>query len=177
MNLADIGGTYLRVADPDWADPLETSYGKQTGGRWNAPDTHPTLYLNANRQTARAYVQHKHQGLPYGPEDIDPAQGPHLVEVSVPDGTAAELRTDAGLHAVGLPASYPLGDDGQPVPWSACWPIGARAFADQLDGIACRSATAGGTEELAWFAQPTRPSATALSRSEFPDWYWTTPST
>lgn len=172
MRLTDIGGTYLRVADAEWVDPLDTSFAQADGGRWNAPGAHPVLYLNADETTARANVRAKFTGLPYGPEDLDPADAPHLVEVAVPEGRACELRTDDGLTAVGLPTTYPQYPNGEPVDRDVCQPIGARIYEDERDGIACRSAATGGGEELAWFPQPRRPTASALRRHEFPDWYW-----
>lgn len=174
MMLTDTEGSFLRVAEADWTDPLDTSFSQLGGGRWNAPRTHPTLYLNADEVTARANVRAKFRRLPYGPEDLDPADAPHLVEVAVPAGQACELRTDDGLVAVGLPATYPVDRIGESVSWDACWPIGAQAYEGELDGVACRSAAPGGLEELAWFPQPGRPVPSILTRREFPDWYWGT---
>lgn len=173
MRVCEIGGMYLRVADAGWADPLDATHAQRAGGRWNAPDTHATLYLNAGERTARANVRAQFAGLPYGPEDLDPAEAPHLVHVAVPEGHACELRTTDGLAEVGLPSTYPDDDRGDRVPWGTCQPIGAQAHAHGLDGVACRSAAAGGVEELAWFPREDRPSAAALERLEFPDWYWT----
>ncbi len=48
VNTRQMAGTYLRVADPGWADPLDSSFAQRLGGRWNAPDAHATLYLNAD---------------------------------------------------------------------------------------------------------------------------------
>ncbi len=31
------GGTYHRVADPSWREPLDGSYAAFHGGRWTAP--------------------------------------------------------------------------------------------------------------------------------------------
>lgn len=175
MNLTEVGGTYLRVADPDWSDPLDSNFAQTAGGRWNAPGAHPVLYLNADEQTARANVQAKFDGLPYGPEDLDPADAPHLIDVVVPDGEACELRTDAGLAEVALPATYPQMTDGSIVSWAACQPIGAQVYEAGLVGVACRSAAPGGVEELAWFPQPDSPAVSAGPVREFPDWYWGTP--
>ena len=35
------GGVYVRVADPDWDDPLSGEFAKARGGRWNAPGVLP----------------------------------------------------------------------------------------------------------------------------------------
>lgn len=168
----DIGGSYLRVADANWSDPLDASFAKDHGGRWNAPGSYPVLYLNADRETARANVRAKFAELPYGPEDLDPLDAPHLVEVMVPDGRGCDVRPDAGLAAVGLPTTYPDDGSGQLVGWGPCQTVGREAHERDLDGVACRSAAPGGNEELAWFARPERRQASAGARLEFPDWYW-----
>jgi hypothetical protein len=49
VNTRQMAGTYLRVADPGWADPLDSSFAQRLGGRWNAPDAHATLYLTPIR--------------------------------------------------------------------------------------------------------------------------------
>lgn len=47
------GGIFHRLADPDWDDPLDGSYAKVHGGRWNPPESFPVLYLNADENVAR----------------------------------------------------------------------------------------------------------------------------
>ena len=47
------GWTWWRIADPAWANPLDPSYAARRGGRWNPPDSFPTLYLNEDKVTAR----------------------------------------------------------------------------------------------------------------------------
>ena len=173
-----IGGTYLRLADPGWVDPLDATFAASSGGRWNpapgAPGTPSggilTLYLNADMQTARANARARLKGLPYGPEDLDPATAPVLVDVSVPDGQGWDLRFDEGLAAVALAETYPVAADGTPIGWARCQPIGLDAWRNGADGIACRSAAEGGNEELAWFGRNKGP-VSSTPRS-FDVWYW-----
>lgn len=148
--VTQIGGVHYRIADPDWSDPLDGSYAARDGQRWNPPGL-ACLYLSSNTATARANLAKRFAGLPYGPDDLDPATAPLLVTVEVPDGQAADAYTDHGLQAAGLPASYPLDGNDQTIPHSTCQPIGQTAFDAGLDGIDCRSAALGGTRELAWF--------------------------
>ena len=35
----------MRVVDPDWADPLDASFSRSGGGRWNPPGAFAALYL------------------------------------------------------------------------------------------------------------------------------------
>lgn len=164
-----IGGVYCRVADPDWSDPLDPKFAAgQPGQRWNPPGL-PCLYLDHDEQTARANVARLFVGLPYGPEDLDPATAPILLEVDVPDGRAADAFTDRGLTGVGLPASYPVDDEGVAIPHSRCQPVGRQAVDQGLDGVDCRSAAPGGHRELAWFPRDTR--ARATSRRGFDAWW------
>jgi RES domain len=163
-----VGGRYLRVADPEWVDPLDASFAARDGPRWNPPGL-PCLYLNADEKTARANVERLYVGLPYGPEDLDPEEAPLLVEVDVPAGTALDCYSNAGLSAVGLPTTFPRDTVGGLVPHSTCQPTGFDAFEAGLDGVDARSAAPGGDRELAWF--PRANTATETSVRPFEDWY------
>lgn len=165
----EIQGLFFRVADPDWRDPLDPDFAARGDGqRWNPPGL-ACLYLNRDDTTARANVRRLFQGLPYGPEDLDPATAPVLVELELPAGRAVDAFDEEGLRALGLPPTYPLDDDGEVVPHSVCQPVGQAAFDRDLDGIDCRSAAPGGTRELAWF--PRRRQANELSRRTFAEWW------
>ena len=167
--LFPVGGIYHRVADPAWSDPLDASFASNPPGqRWNPPGV-ACLYLNCDVATARANVASRFAGLPYGPEDLDPATAPLLVEVNLPAGQAADAFTDSGLSAAGLPTTYPQDADGAAVPHSACQPVGRAAFDSGLDGVDCRSAVGVDGRELAWF--PRGAAATESSRLAFPRWW------
>jgi RES domain-containing protein len=98
-------GRYLRVASPDWDDPLDGSYAAAKGGRWNPPGSYGTVYLNRTQTVARLNVDRLHVGLPYGPEDLDPNQAPILVATDVPEHDYLDVVTDAGIAAAGLRAT------------------------------------------------------------------------
>ncbi len=164
-----IGGSYHRVADPDWSDPLDPSYASVAPGqRWNPPGL-PCLYLNADIATARANVGRLFDGLPYGPEDLDPATAPILLDVTVPEGEAADAFTDEGLTSCGLPTTFPLDTQGNPIPHHRCQTLGQAAFDAGLDGVDSRSAAHGGIHELAWFPRDRAPQE--LSRHAFDRWW------
>lgn len=166
------GGGYLRVADPSWTDPLDPSYAQASGGRWNPPGSYPVLYLNADVATARANVDRKFAGLPYGPTDLRPDRRPLLVAVDVPTDHHVDVVTEAGCVHAGLPPSYPHDARGRECSHEQCQPIGEEARRQGRPGIACRSAARPDGEELAWFTakggDPTR-------RQAFDDWYWSPP--
>jgi hypothetical protein len=169
------GGTWYRVADPDWVDPLDGSYSRAHGGRWNAPGSFDVLYLARDHHCARTYVLHKLEGLPYGPEDLKDDTAPQLVVIEVPDGLYADAISDDGLLQCGLPPSYPLDASGQPVPWDLCQPVGQRANDEGLDGVACRSASrkaANTDEELAHIPRASRAPLRAGTTKSFSDWFW-----
>lgn len=169
MRSTSIGGEYFRVAEADWSNPLDASFSMQDNGqRWNPPSV-SCLYLNTDEETARANVSKLYDGLPYGPGDFDPATAPLLVGVYIPDGQAADAYTDAGLAALGLPATYPYYANGALIPHAICQPIGQSVFDAGLDGVDCRSAVPGGTRELAWFPRNSQPIQT--SRRPFQRWW------
>jgi len=166
------GGIYVRVADPDWDDPLSGAHAKARGGRWNPPGSFPVVYLNGDVRVARANLLRRFAGLPYGPEDLEPAAGPVLVATVVPEDDFVDVVSGPGCAAAGLPATYPAGDDGAPVPHEVCRPIGRAAWDAGAPGVACRSAAPAappGGEELAWFARGG--GLTPLEVRGFSDWY------
>ena len=167
------GGAYNRIAPPTWQNPLDTRYSKESGGRWNEKGSHGTLYLNASVGLARAQVQHKLAGQPYGIEDLQEEEQHDLVEVDVPVGEFLDCVSDDGLIAVGLPDSYPSDGAGGKVGWESCQPIGATAHSEGLAGIACRSAAQNapaGDEELAVF-EGHAAGVAITGRRSFAEWY------
>ena len=170
--LVSRGGVYVRVADPDWEDPLSGDFAKARGGRWNAPGAFPVVYLNGDVRVARANVLQRFAGLPYGPEDLEPSAAPALVSTAVPEDEFVDVVSDAGCAAVGLPRTYPVHDDGVPVSHELCRPVGQAAWDAGLPGIACRSAApaaAPGGEELARFGRGE--ALTPLQVRRFLDWF------
>lgn len=169
------GHLWLRVADSEWVDPLDPTYAQHRGGRWNPPNSHVTLYLNEDRDTARAQIQRMLESSPVRPEDID--GGFVLIEATLPSRQdVADALTNSGVEALGLPKTYPLDDGGQTVPHEICQPIGTDVKALGLRGIHARSAaTPGGSgRELAWF--PARRSSRALPVGDpipFEIWWYT----
>ena len=169
-------GPYLRVADPDWDDPLDGRYAADRGGRWNPPESFPVVYLCRSIEVARANVYRKLERQPYGPEDL--LTGPVLVRTNVPEDRYLNAVTDAGLRDLGLPKTYPLDSRRRMVTWRRCQPIGLRAWEASLPGVAARSALGarvrdGATrltwEELAYFGR--RKLRRGAVRA-FDQWFW-----
>jgi hypothetical protein len=167
------GGDYLRVADPDWEDPLDGGFAAISGGRWNPAASFPVVYLCATVEVARANVHRKLDDQPYGPEDLEPDAAPMLVSTLVREDRFVDALTDRGCRSLGLPASYPLDSHGRTIGHRRCQPIGQAAWDDGEPGIACRSAAAGsprGGEELAFFARRRR--LRPSQSMPFEDWFW-----
>jgi hypothetical protein len=172
MRHVERGGSYLRVADPGWEDPLSGEYVRDTGGRWNPPGAFEVVYLNADLRVARAQVRHKLEPIGVGPEDLDPDRGPALIRTSIPRQPYVDAVSDRGLSSLGLPTSYPLDDRGKPVPHRACQPIGEKAWDRGEPGIACRSLASSPVagEELAYFNHGKK--LKAESKEKFSEWFW-----
>ena len=113
MRSVTVGGTYYRVADPRWDDPLDAGHAAVSGQRWNPPGV-ACLYLNDDMPTARNNVVDRFAGLPYGPEDLEPAEAPVLIVVKVPAGRALDAVSDKGLAAVGAAHHLPARRHRQP---------------------------------------------------------------
>ena len=174
------GGPYNRLAEPSWADPLDTSYSRR-GGRWNPSGSFGALYLylylylNRNLRVARLQVQHKLRGHPYGVEDLDESEQHDLVRVEFTERDWLDCLTVPGLEMVGLPANYPRHRNGRPVRHVDCQPIGRAAFEDGRPGIACRSAATGTSptdEDLAVFDRGADTGVRMTGRQPFAAWFW-----
>ena len=168
------GGLYLRVADPDWSDPLEGRYAGERGGWWNPPHSFPVVYLCRSVSVARANVFRALTGLPYGPEDLAPDRGPVLVTADVPDDRYVDALTRRGLESLGLPPTYPRTPSVWPVSRRRCQPVGLRAWESGEPGIACRSAAPTAPprgEEMAWFERDRR-RLRAEHVDPFERWFW-----
>jgi hypothetical protein len=166
------GGRYLRVADPDWDDPLSGRYAREAGGRWNPPGRFEIVYLNADLQVARAQVRHSLEPRGIRPEDLDPARGPLLVHTTAPEQSYVDAVSERGLASLGLPQSYPSDEQRRPIPHETCQPLGERAWKSSEPGIACRSAASAPTpgEELAYFDRGAGLKVEA--EEDFADWFW-----
>jgi hypothetical protein len=155
---------WLRVADPDWPDPLDPSYAEWRGGRWNPPRSFRTLYLNADPATAVLQIEAMLRGSPVRPEDLDD-DAYVLVAATLPRRQpCADAVTDDGLRALGLPRSYPRDGDGVPIGHGPCQSVGQAVRDQSLRGVLCRSAATldGRGRELAWFPATRRSSARAV---------------
>lgn len=147
------GRLWLRVAAPTWSDPLDPSYARQRGGRWNPPGSYPTLYLNGDVATARMRIERMIEGSPVTFDDLDDDAYLLVAAILPPAQTCADAVSASGLRALGLPDSYPLDARGEAVEHGACQAVGQRIRDQGLRGVWCRSAaTADGRgRELAWF--------------------------
>jgi hypothetical protein len=166
------GGTYQRVADPRWEDPLEGHHAGRYGGRWNPPESFDVVYLCRGEAVARANVARLLAAHPYGPEDLAPEAAPVLVAVTVREGRFLNAVTPAGLAAAGLPRSYPRDSRGRIIPWTRCHRIGVAAREAGLRGVAARSAAPGAPrdgEELAHFG---RRGLRRGRATPFEQWFW-----
>ena len=85
----------------------------------------------------------------------------------------ADAGTLAGIGAAGLPHTYPLAEDGAPVPHTRCQPIGMEARAARLRGVHARSAQSrdGAGRELAWFPASARSIARRVGGMVFTAWF------
>jgi hypothetical protein len=169
------GWTWWRIADPAWEDPLDPTFAGKRGGRWNPPDSFPTLYLNEDRVTARVNLRAFVARWPYEPEDLRDEHAPVLVAATLPRAQdVCDVHTPAGVRGAGLPATYPRDAHGRPVPRSKCQPIGVRVKKLGLRGVRARCAQSprGEGRDLAWFPATARSRATRGDTLPFERWFW-----
>lgn len=175
VELLRAGHTWLRIADPGWADPLDPAFAAAKGQRWNPPGSFPVLYFNEDLVTARLNLRSFISGWPFEPEDLRDDTGPNLVSAQLPrEQLVADAHTSAGIAALGLPRTYPLGSDGRLVGHERCQPIGVEVHSRGLRGVRCRSARVpdGAGRELAWFPATSRSRARLLGATPFEAWFY-----
>jgi RES domain-containing protein len=171
MRHVERSGLHFRVCDPAWQDPLDTSFAKRHGGRWNAAGSFGVLYLCATISVAAGNARRAYEGEIATLFDLLPEQRPDLQIVTVAPTRFVDAATDAGLRSLRLPLAYPAGTS-----WRRCQGIAARAYDLAENGIACRSADAAGRttivdeEELVVFDRAMR-RVTRRERIPFADWY------
>jgi hypothetical protein len=110
--------------------------------------------------------------------DLNPEYRPALLEFSLgraPGHRFVDAVSNAGLSALGLPASYPLNASGGKISHARCRAIGFAAYESDEAGIACRSAAESRVaswvgEELALFDRAAGLAA-AGKRRGFAAWY------
>ena len=166
------GGTYFRIADRDWENPIDGSFAMRTGARWNDPGSFPVVYHKRDKATARANLRRRYRDEPYQVEDLDPPEAPILVSTTVHQRRFVDVVTDDGCREAQLPTSYPM-TNGAEVSWLECRAVGNRAWNEGTAGIASRSAAGNrdsGLEELAWFQRDEQ--LEPKSVEDFEEWYW-----
>lgn len=95
----------MRVVDPSWSDPIDTSYSVASGGRWNPQGAWARLYLSYEIDTGRLQIQRMLEGTPFEPDDLaDDAYD--LITVNLPDQQTA-LRCRRRRHRGGRRPSEP----------------------------------------------------------------------
>lgn len=167
--------TWWRIAERSWSNPLDAGFAKRLGGRWNPPESFPTLYLNEGRVTARLNLRAFIAQWPYEPEDLRSDTGPVLVGAALPrNQRVCDVHTPTGVRLVGLPRTYPYDKSGQLVGHRRCQAIGERVKTAGLRGVRTRSAQTrdGAGRELAWFPATSRSIARRIAYLHFDDWYW-----
>lgn len=172
MRHVERGGIHFRVCDPTWKDPLDTSFAKRYGGRWNPTGSFGVLYLCTTIVVAAGNARRAYEGEIATLFDLLPEQRPDLQLTRVAPLRVLDAVTGAGLRSLHLPPTYPVG-----VHWDRCQEIGRHAHRAGENGIACRSADATERtnivvegEELVVFDRA-MPAVTRLERLAFAQWY------
>ena len=142
---------WLRLTQSRHRDAFDMSYARERGGRWNPPESWPTLYLNDDLATVHAQVRHLFAGRGIDPGDLDDTAPIELAAATLPQRQrVADVVSGPGVASVGLPSTYPVDDAGVIVDHALTQNIGVCVHDAGLRGVWCRSATMTGNE-LAWF--------------------------
>jgi RES domain-containing protein len=123
-----------RVVRAGWPDPLDTSFSRDRGGRWNAPGSHRVLYTCCSLPVARAVAREALARAGVTVDDLQPAFRPILVEVAW-RGQLVDVASAEGVSAAALPATYPRGTG-----YTVTQPLGRSWHEAGIAGVVCRSA-------------------------------------
>jgi hypothetical protein len=147
------GHLWLRVCKSTWEDPVDTSFARQSGGRWNSPESWDALYLSRDLVTARSQLDLMVEGSFVTVNDLR-TEVYQLVGVGLPnDQVAVDVVSADGVAAAGFASTYPLDGAGNIFRHEDCWPVAREGFDADLDGVECRSAktTNGSSSEFCWW--------------------------
>lgn len=128
--------------------PVSGEGARAMGGRWNPPESFPTLYLGSSVDTAVAEVQ---RGFAAQGRRLEEAVGLVIYEVDVQLSAVLDLREPAALDAVGLVPGDIAAPDRR-----RCQAVGDAAHFIGLEGVWAPSA-AGPGEVVAIFTDKQRP--------------------
>jgi len=134
------GHLWLRVCKSTWDDPVDTSFARRIGGRWNPPESWDALYVSRDLDTARSQLDVMLEGSFVTINDLRTDEY-QLVGVELPDNQVAlDMATSGGIAGAGFAPTYPLDSAGIVVGREDCWPVAREGFDADLDGVECRSA-------------------------------------
>src|ERR1700681_4727460 len=109
MKQVERSGLHFRVCDPSWKDPLDTSYAKSHGGRWNPPGSFGVLNLCATISVAAGNARRAYEGEIATLFDLLPEHRPDWQVVTISPIHVVDAASDAGLRSLRLPLAYPIG--------------------------------------------------------------------
>ncbi len=124
-----------RVVRAGWQEPLDTSYGRARGGRWNAPGSYDVLYTACSRRVARFVALDIFRMAAVTLEDLMPATRPALAEIAW-QGPVVDAMSEHGLEVAGLPLHYP-----RAIGHETTQALARHWHDDGNEGVACRSAS------------------------------------
>ncbi len=166
-------GTLFRVIPNNAIDPPSTEFAGERGGRWNPPNSFPVLYTFTNQALAREYAESQLAAGVMTIDEAEPEALPDLLVLTRDYPRLVDAASDAGLQALSLPSTYPVGFVGT---WAATQPIGLALYTAGNAGLVTRSASATSWNgplvnwgEVAIFVD-NAPPPTLLERVSFKDW-------
>lgn len=146
------GGTYYRGLGPmsAWSGtPDDTSYSKNSGGRWNPRGEFGALYLGASVEVAYANglkILAEMLAPATTPDDVDAPSIIEAQEFTIVESQSVDAVTDQGRAALKLTR-----DSAKGTGYDRTQAIAREAYANDENGIACVSAVEANGEELAIF--------------------------
>lgn len=139
--------------------PMSGEGARTVGGRWNPPDSFPTLYLGSSTETAEAEVS---RAFATQGRSLRDAVGLVIYEYRIELIAVLDLTASDALERTGLTREIVRGADRD-----ACQAVGDAAHFVGLEGIRAPSA-AGVGETIAIFIDKQRPESVIVPGTPMP---------
>lgn len=163
---ARFNGVVYRSIPHSGTDPLDGSYARDNGGRWNPPGSFEVIYTSCSIKAAIAFLREHYRNESINPWEQPEEKQRDLYELLLDQDGLVDAISSEGLIGLGLPKSYP-----RRVSHSTTQPVGQRLYDEGHPGIWYRCAPDPTEEEIALFRDHAQPIQVNSQSKRFGEWY------
>jgi RES domain len=147
-----VGAVYRSIPHDSKTGPLDGSYARDNGGRWNPPGSFSALYTSCSVQAAIAFLREHYRDEALQPWEQPEDKQRDLYTLHVEQDYLVDAVAPEGLAGLGLPTGYPRG-----ISHKTTQPIGQRLYDEHHPGIWCKCAPDPHVQEVVLFLDHAAP--------------------